>query len=95
MKYDLVIQRVIDKSKLKPTKIPKNGPKSWKFEQLHIRRLMEMSASEDYNNSRKILLSVKEHLHKTKFDNPQLKSLSDAFNKFIDFNEKRLEKLSK
>lgn len=95
MKYDIIIQKAIDKGSVTPIKKPKAGPATWRFEQKNIRMLMDLSASEDYSNNRKVLMSVKEYLHNSKFENKTVEKLSDYFNKFIEFNEKRLQKLSK
>ena len=40
---------------------------------------MDLAASEDYSNNRKVLMSVKEYLHNSKFENKTVEKLSGHY----------------
>lgn len=91
--HEDAINATIQKSKIKPIKNPKTGPKSWKFGQKDLNLMLDIHANEEYKNNRKVLMSVKEFLHNSKFENSHAEKLYGYFSKMIDYWEKRFEKL--
>ena len=92
--HDIAIDATIKKSKIKPSKNPKSGPKSWKFDQKNLNLMLDIHANEEYKNNRKVLMATRDFLHKSKFENAQSEKLYGYFSKIIDYWEKRFEKLN-
>jgi len=82
------IQQTIDKHKLVGKRVRKEI-KKWSFTLGHMQTLMEIHSMNEYLNNRKILTAVNEFLKTTD------SKARDGFNKFIDYQEKRLKKYQK
>lgn len=91
--HDEALQMTIDKHKIKGKRGSVKGTQKWNFTLLNIQTSMELHAMQEYINNKKILNAVREYLNNTRFESTN--KVWEGFQKYIDYQEKRIKKYQK